>query len=77
MISVVLYHFVLSEDKEFAHVSFFSFSLFIGTAISVTAIGVMARILKEKRLFSTDAAVISIGAGKFSYYLSITTGSNN
>ena len=63
VISVVLYYYVLVREEGFVNVTLLSFSLFVGTSISVTAIGVMARILKEKRLFSSEAAVISVGAG--------------
>lgn len=72
VISIVLYHYVLIKEEAFANVTLLSFSLFIGTSISVTAIGVMARILKEKKLFSSEAAVISVGAGAINVsYLSI------
>ncbi len=42
------------------HVAFASFALFIGTAMSVTAFPVLARILKEKNLLSTDLGRVAI-----------------
>lgn len=46
------------------HVAFASFALFVGTAMSVTAFPVLARILKERNLLSTDlgGVVISCAA---------------
>jgi len=46
------------------HVAFASFGLFVGTAMSVTAFPVLARILKERNLLSTDlgGVVISCAA---------------
>lgn len=46
------------------HVAFASFALFVGTAMSVTAFPVLARILKERKLLSTDlgSVVISCAA---------------
>ena len=41
-------------------VAFSSFALFIGTAMSVTAFPVLARILKERRLLSTNLGMIAI-----------------
>jgi Kef-type K+ transport system membrane component KefB len=42
------------------HVAFAPFALFIGTAMSVTAFPVLARILKEKNLLSTDLGRVAI-----------------
>lgn len=41
-------------------VSFASFALFMGTAMSITAFPVLARILKERNLLSTELGVITI-----------------
>ena len=47
---------------EFAgeHVALFTFALFVGTAISVTAFPVLAGILKERRLLGTDLGAMAI-----------------
>jgi K+:H+ antiporter len=42
------------------HVSFSAFSLFIGTAMSITAFPVLARILKECKLLETDLGILAI-----------------
>lgn len=43
------------------HVSFPPFALFVGTAMSVTAFPVLARILKERNLMGTDLGTLAIG----------------
>ena len=43
-----------------AHVSFISFALFIGTAMSITAFPVLARILIERNLLRTRLGTLSI-----------------
>ena len=43
-------------------VSYTTFSLFIGAALSVTAFPVMARILQEKGLLSTEMGAVGVGA---------------
>lgn len=43
-----------------AHVSFLHFALFVGTAMSVTAFPVLARILRERGLLGTDLGRIAI-----------------
>jgi Kef-type K+ transport system membrane component KefB len=48
----------LSEDS----VSYTSFSLFIGIALSVTAFPVLARILTDRRMHTTPLGVIALGA---------------
>ena len=42
------------------HVSFPSFALFVGTAMSVTAFPVLARILKERNLLGTNLGTMAI-----------------
>ena len=42
-------------DPKYAGVSFISFFVFIGTAMSITAFPVLARILKEGGLIYTTA----------------------
>jgi Kef-type K+ transport system membrane component KefB len=42
------------------HVSFSSFALFVGTAMSVTAFPVLARILKERNLLGTELGTMAI-----------------
>ena len=51
-------HDRLSNDT----VSPFSFALFMGTALSVTAFPVLARLLAERRLLNTEIGVIAISA---------------
>ena len=46
------------NDPKYANVSFISFFVFIGTAMSITAFPVLARILKEGGLIYTTAGVI-------------------
>jgi Kef-type K+ transport system membrane component KefB len=43
-----------------AHVPFFHFAVFVGTAMSVTAFPVLARILRERGLLGTDLGRIAI-----------------
>lgn len=43
-----------------AHVPFFHFAVFVGTAMSVTAFPVLARILRERALLGTDLGRIAI-----------------
>eukprot|EP01038_Epipyxis_sp_PR26KG_P007886 gene7886-10702_t len=56
--------FVVLEqsDPEFADVSSVSFFVFIGTAMSITAFPVLARILKEGGLIYTKAGAMVMGA---------------
>jgi Kef-type K+ transport system membrane component KefB len=42
------------------HVAFFTFALFIGTAMSITAFPVLARILKERNLLGTTLGSMAI-----------------
>jgi Kef-type K+ transport system membrane component KefB len=43
-----------------AHVGFPSYALFMGTAMSITAFPVLARILKERRLLGTEVGAVAI-----------------
>lgn len=51
-----------ADDPEFADVTFVSFAVFIGTALSITAFPVLARILKESGLIYTRAGAMVMGA---------------
>lgn len=42
------------------NIAFLSFALFMGTALSITAFPVLARILKERRLLNTDLGTLAI-----------------
>ena len=51
-----------SYDKAETHPSFITFSVFIGTAMAITALPVLSRILKENSLMKTKAGSIALGA---------------
>lgn len=51
----VVFHELAGE-----HIAFLSFGLFMGTALSITAFPVLARILKERRLLSTELGAVAI-----------------
>lgn len=51
---------VLYSQFAGEHVAFSSFALFMGTAMSVTAFPVLARILKERNLLGTDLGTMAI-----------------
>ena len=51
---------LLYQDFSGPHVGFFSFALFMGTAMSITAFPVLARILKERNLGGTEIGTIAI-----------------
>ena len=51
-----------ASDPKYANVSFVSFFVFIGTAMSITAFPVLARILKEGGLIYTAAGSMAMGA---------------
>jgi Kef-type K+ transport system membrane component KefB len=50
------------DDPKYADVKFSSFYVFIGTAMSITAFPVLARILKESGLIYTKAGALTMGA---------------
>ena len=62
-VSVLLYHKLLIVDESHKNVSFTSFFVFIGTAMSITAFPVLARILKESGLIHSRPGVMTMGAG--------------
>jgi Kef-type K+ transport system membrane component KefB len=61
-ISSTLFHNLQSKDPAYADVSPTSFFVFIGTAMSITAFPVLARILKENGLIYTKAGSMAMGA---------------
>ena len=61
-ISRVMFDVLQGNDPAYADVSFVSFFVFIGTAMSITAFPVLARILKEGGLIYTKAGAMTMGA---------------
>eukprot|EP01035_Chromulina_nebulosa_P021490 gene21490-27832_t len=61
-ISSTLYNTLESSDPKYSHVSHTSFFVFIGTAMSITAFPVLARILKESGLIYSKAGALTMGA---------------
>ncbi len=61
-ISRIMFDTLEAQDEEFKDVSFVSFFVFIGTAMSITAFPVLARILKEGGLIYTRAGALTMGA---------------
>jgi Kef-type K+ transport system membrane component KefB len=61
-ISGTLLRTLQGDEVQYEHVSFTSFFVFIGTALSVTAFPVLARILKERKLVTTKPGIITMGA---------------
>jgi Kef-type K+ transport system membrane component KefB len=61
-VSVLLYSFYAPETVNGTHASFITFAVFIGTAMAVTALPVLARILKEQKLLYTKPGFIALGA---------------
>lgn len=59
LLGVGLSRFLYSKFAS-AHVPFFYFAVFVGTAMSVTAFPVLARILQERNLLGTDLGRIAI-----------------
>ena len=62
-----LYNTILITEEAYKDVSFTSFFVFIGTAMSITAFPVLARILKESGLIYEKCGVMTMGAGKFKF----------
>ena len=58
--SKALYDLLMKEEEK--KYSFVVFSLFIGVAVSITAFPVLARILSENRMLSTNVGQITIAA---------------
>ena len=63
-VSVPLYNNLLTIEKGYENVSFTSFYVFVGTAMSITAFPVLARILKESGLIYSRPGVMTMGAGE-------------
>jgi Kef-type K+ transport system membrane component KefB len=61
-ISRIMFNTLQANDPKYANVSFISFFVFIGTAMSITAFPVLARILKEGGLIYTKAGSMAMGA---------------
>jgi Kef-type K+ transport system membrane component KefB len=64
-ISRVVFDVLQGNDPEFKHVSFTSFFVFMGTAMSITAFPVLARLLKEGGLVYTRPGALAMGAAAF------------
>lgn len=61
-ISRVMFNVLQGDDPKYDHVKFSSFFVFIGTAMSITAFPVLARMLKEGGLIYTPAGAMTMGA---------------
>eukprot|EP01034_Spumella_vulgaris_P021429 gene21429-27459_t len=61
-ISRVMFNILQGTDPEFQDVNFTSFYVFVGTAMSVTAFPVLARMLKEGGLIYTKPGALAMGA---------------
>mmetsp|Transcript_10441 Transcript_10441/g.9367 ORF Transcript_10441/g.9367 Transcript_10441/m.9367 type:complete len:668 (-) Transcript_10441:985-2988(-) len=61
-ISSTLYNTLEADDPFYSNVSSTSFFVFIGTAMSITAFPVLARILKESGLIYSRAGALTMGA---------------
>ena len=61
-IAVPIYRYMVDHSLEGSKQSYLKISIFIGTAMSITALPVLARILKENFLLTTVPGVISFGA---------------
>eukprot|EP00981_Chlorochromonas_danica_P002953 scaffold601_cov170-Ochromonas_danica.AAC.14 len=61
-ISKVMFNVLQGDDPAYKDVSFVSFFVFIGTAMSITAFPVLARLLKEGGLIYTPAGAMAMGA---------------
>lgn len=61
-ISRVMFDVLQSNDPEYKDVKFTSFFVFIGTAMSITAFPVLARLLKEGGLIYTRPGALTMGA---------------
>lgn len=61
-ISGTMFNVLQGSDPKYEKVSFTSFAVFIGTALSITAFPVLARILKEGGLIYTRPGSMAMGA---------------
>lgn len=61
-ISRIMFDVLQGDDPAFKDVDFVSFFVFIGTAMSITAFPVLARLLKEGGLIYTSAGAMAMGA---------------
>jgi Kef-type K+ transport system membrane component KefB len=61
-VSRVMFDTLQRNDPGYGEVSFVSFFVFIGTAMSITAFPVLARILKETDLMYTKPGMLAMGA---------------
>jgi len=61
-ISRVMFDTLQADEEGFENVSFVSFFVFIGTAMSITAFPVLARIMKEGGLIYTRCGALTMGA---------------
>jgi Kef-type K+ transport system membrane component KefB len=55
-VSLVIYNLMKSD----LHTSFGAFTVFIGVALSITAFPVLARILAERKLLTTEVGVFNM-----------------
>ena len=61
-VSKIMFDTLQGSDPVYKNVSFTSFYVFIGTAMSITAFPVLARILKEGALIYTKPGAMAMGA---------------
>lgn len=61
-VSQTLFDNLMASDPKFKNVSFVAFFVFIGTAMSITAFPVLARILRETGLIYSRAGAMAMGA---------------
>lgn len=61
-IAVPIYRYMVDHSVEENNQSYFKIAIFIGTAMSITALPVLARILKENLLLTTVPGIITFGA---------------
>ncbi len=57
-----LFSLILYPRFSYANVSFTNFTIFFGTALSITAFPVLARILSERKLINTPIGTISLAS---------------
>lgn len=60
--AVPIYRYMVDHSVEENNQSYFKIAIFIGTAMSITALPVLARILKENLLLTTLPGIITFGA---------------
>lgn len=59
----ILYKTLLQSEEEYQDVPYWTFAIFIATAMSITAFPVLARILTEKSIMQCEVGIIALGAG--------------